>query len=103
MYEQLRILEQKSNVKLAEKRFASIWGGTTLLTMMTNAMQEMLDMNWQFDFVVNISGTDYLIKKPDALKSYLSNFMGMNFVFIHEEGAKYPGPGKFFLIFISHF
>ena len=94
MYENLKVLEHNSNVKLAKNRFGTEWGGTSFLTMMTNGMQEMLEMNWQFDFVINVSGTDFLIKKPEAMKKYLSNLMGMNFVFTVEEGGlQYPNSG----------
>ena len=77
-----------------------VGGGTSLLTMMTNAMQEMLDMNWQMDFVINLSGTDYLIKKPEDLKKYLSKNMGLNFVFYVEgdEESKNSKKGEKILI-----
>ena len=84
MYDHLKPLENgHSNVIVTETRFATIWGGVSLLTMMISSMKEMLESNWDMDFIINVSGTDYLLKTPEELKTYLSEHVGMNFVYNH--------------------
>ena len=81
MYDHLKTLENgHPNVKVTETRFATIWGGTSLLDMMINSMREMLVMEWDMDFIINVSGADYLLKTPEELKTFLSQHVGMNFV-----------------------
>jgi len=45
---------------------STIWGGATLLDMHLKAMKEMLEMKqsgrWNWDFVLNLSETDFPIK-----------------------------------------
>ena len=48
--------------------------------MMLNAMREMLELQWNFDFFVNLSGADYILKHPKDFKKYLGKHMGKNFV-----------------------
>ena len=91
MYDHLKPLENgRFNVIVTETRFATIWGGVSLLTMMISSMREMLESQWDMDFIINVSGSDYLIKTPEELKTYLSGHVGMNFVFHnpHEDLAK---------------
>ena len=54
--------------------------GSSILNMMLNSMSEMFKMGWKMDFITDISGTDYLLKKPEEFKKYLSQHIGMNFV-----------------------
>ena len=63
MYDHLKPLENgRFNVIVTETRFATIWGGVSLLTMMISSMREMLESQWDMDFIINVSGSDYLIK-----------------------------------------
>ena len=82
MYDILKPLDNGSNVIVTDRRFTPIWGGVTLMTMMLNAMKEMLEFNWNFDFFIDLSGADYLLKKPAVMKEYLRHKVGMNFVYI---------------------
>ena len=52
------------------------------MNLMLNTMQEMLELNWNFDFFVDVSGTDYMLKKPESMKEYLRHKVGMNFVYV---------------------
>ena len=81
MYDHLKPLEiGHPNVIVTETRFATIWGGVSLLDMMISSMREMLELEWDMDFIINVSGTDYLLKTPEELKTFLSEHVGMNFV-----------------------
>ena len=83
MYGHLKVLENHQNIKVTENRFATIWGGASLLQMMISSMQEMLDLNWNMDFVINLSESDYLLKHPESLKKFLVLQKGTNFVKSH--------------------
>ena len=89
LYDSLKILHNGKNVFIAENRFTTIWSGTSLLQMYLNAMQKMVEMDWKFDFVTTISGADYILKKPEEFKSYLSQNIGLNFVStVHEKSLQ---------------
>ena len=86
LYGNLKSLETENgfeNIKVTEKRFATIWGGASLLQMMVSAMREMLELQWNFDFVINLSESDYILKHPKYLKKFLAPQKGMNFVKSH--------------------
>ena len=81
MYDHLKPLEVgHSNVIVTETRFATIWGGVSMLDMTISSMREMLELEWDMDFIIDVSGTDYLLKTPEELKTFLSEHVGMNFV-----------------------
>ena len=80
LLDHLKFLTEHKNVYITEQRFAIVWGGTTLLKMQMNAFQEILDLKWNFDFIMNMSGSDYMVKTTKELKDYLSKNPGMNFV-----------------------
>ena len=86
LYRSLKELERKSpnnNIKVTDNRWATIWGGASLLKMMMSCMSEMKSMQWNMDFVINISESDYLLKEPKELKKYLTENRGKNFVKSH--------------------
>ena len=80
LYGHLKALNNGDNVIVTDQRFATIWGGASRVKMMTNAMREMLDHQWNFDFLIDLSGADYILKKPSELRKYLAQHQGMNFI-----------------------
>ena len=80
LYGHLKALDNGDNVIVTDQRFATIWGGASRVKMMTNAMREMFDHQWNFDFLIDLSGTDYILKKPSELRKYLAQHQGMNFI-----------------------
>merc|ERR1719285_37410 len=48
------------NLRLVSKRYSTIWGGASLLTMLLSALRELLAMpDWtDWDFVLNLSESD---------------------------------------------
>ena len=68
-----RLVGSKENVRLASRRFITIWGGASLLSMLLSSFEELLSMSdWNWDFVLNLSESDYPIKSRLAIfKEYL--------------------------------
>lgn len=75
------------NIRLTRKRFSSIWGGASLLTMLLSCMKELLEMDWQWDFVLNLSESDFPIKTIDKLEAFLAANANKNFVKSHGREA----------------
>ncbi|XP_062136792.1 xylosyltransferase oxt [Drosophila sulfurigaster albostrigata] len=81
LYRKLLELEPKfPNIRLARKRFSTIWGGASLLTMLLQCMQDLLKSSWQWDFVINLSESDFPVKTLDKLVDFMSANRGRNFV-----------------------
>lgn len=58
-----RLAGSMPNLRVARRRFSTIWGGASLLTMLLSCMQELLDIkDWSWDFVLNLSESDYPVK-----------------------------------------
>ena len=52
-------------MRLCRDRLPTIWGGASLLTVLLNAMRELLTMSdWSssWDYVINLSESDFPIK-----------------------------------------
>ena len=64
MYRELLKLENVlPNVHLARKRFATLWGSTSLLQAHLAIMKALLEKtDWKWDYYVNLSESDYPIK-----------------------------------------
>ena len=56
-------------------RYSTIWGGASLLTMLVSAMKQLLEMSdWvDWDFVLNLSESDFPVKTQAELVEFLSN------------------------------
>ncbi|XP_015432599.1 PREDICTED: xylosyltransferase oxt [Dufourea novaeangliae] len=75
-----------NNIKVARGeglRHASIWGGASLLTTLLKSAEQMLAHHHHWDFLVNLSESDYPIKSNAHLVQFLSLNKGMNFVKSH--------------------
>lgn len=72
-----------NNIKVARGqnlRHASIWGGASLLITFLKSAQQMLAHHHHWDFLVNLSESDFPIKSNAQLTQFLSLNKGMNFV-----------------------
>ncbi|XP_072386942.1 xylosyltransferase oxt [Diabrotica undecimpunctata] len=85
LYRELLPLEQiLPNVRLTRKRFATIWGGASLLEMLRSCMWELLNMKeWKWDFVLNLSESDFPVKPVQKLSEFLTLNKNRNFVKSH--------------------
>ncbi len=56
----------RANIYMSSWTMPTIWGGANLLDMHLRAMQELLQMKldgkWDWDFVLNLSESDFPIK-----------------------------------------
>ena len=72
MFRELLPLEQRlDNVMLTRKRFATIWGGASLLQAHLCFLKELLEKSeWQWDYYINLSESDYPIKSVQRTLSH---------------------------------
>lgn len=68
---------------MATKRFSTIWGGASLLKMLLSAMKDLFNLGWKWDYVINLSESDFPIKSLENLEKFLSANKGLNFVKSH--------------------
>ena len=88
MFRELLELEKFPNIRLVRDRLATIWGGASLLQMLVHCMSELKKIqDWQWDYVLNLSESDYPVKSIDELIKYLSVNQGRNFVKSHGREA----------------
>lgn len=85
LYRELsKLVEHFSNVRMDTTRHSTIWGGASLLTMLLDAMHELLAMgDWQWNYFFNLSESDYPVKSVEELEAFLTKYNGKNFVKSH--------------------
>ncbi|XP_025094417.1 xylosyltransferase 1-like isoform X3 [Pomacea canaliculata] len=85
MFRELLPLEELlPNVMVTRNRFATIWGGSSLLQAHLSFLKELLDKTeWAWDYYINLSESDYPIKTISDLTSYLTTYKGLNFLKSH--------------------
>ena len=82
------LTERFENIELVKKRFATIWGGTSLLEMLLHCFQELLELPWDWDYVLNLSESDYPIKTLEQLEKYLSSNLVKKANFVKSHGRE---------------
>jgi len=68
------------NVHFASQRFSTFWASNTLLYLLLVSMKEILGLGWDFDYVMNISESDYPVRPLEEFEDYLKTRVGRNFV-----------------------
>ncbi|XP_021352699.1 xylosyltransferase 1-like [Mizuhopecten yessoensis] len=82
--ELLPLEKQFSNIHLARTRFATIWGGASLLDAHLHFIEELLGMkDWKWDYYLNLSESDYPIKRLKTLELFLTKHKGHTFLKSH--------------------
>jgi protein xylosyltransferase len=77
------------NIRLSRKRFSTIWGGASLLEMLLSCMTDLLELDeWKWDFVLNLSESDFPIKTIEKLEQFLTANRDKNFVKSHGREAQ---------------
>ncbi|ODM98476.1 Xylosyltransferase oxt [Orchesella cincta] len=75
------------NVRFMKSRKATIWGGASLLTVLLSGMKDLVtnaeEWNWDWDYVINLSESDFPLKSTEKLETFLSHNKGRNFVKSH--------------------
>ncbi|XP_073968810.1 xylosyltransferase oxt [Rhodnius prolixus] len=81
---ELLSLEMKfPNVRLSRRRHPTIWGGASLLTMLLEAMTHLVESDWDWDFIINLSESDLPLKTNEQLVEFLTANSDRNFVKSH--------------------
>ncbi|XP_074594181.1 xylosyltransferase oxt isoform X2 [Brevipalpus obovatus] len=68
-----------SNVYFSKNRMSTIWGGFSFLEMLIESMKELLKLSG-WDFVINLSESDYPVKPLRRLEQFLGLYKRYNFV-----------------------
>lgn len=77
------------NILLSRERYSTIWGGASLLQMLVTSMNTLINnKEWAWDFIINLSESDFPIKKIDKLVDFLTVNKGKNFVKSHGREAQ---------------
>ena len=86
----MKILEAQfpENIYVTPNRWATIWGGASLLSMLTDCFKTLLEKDWEWDFVLNLSESDYPLKRRENLVAFLSSNRDKNFVKSHGRDPK---------------
>ncbi|XP_030646535.1 xylosyltransferase 2 [Chanos chanos] len=89
--EVLKMAEQYPNVRATPWRMVTIWGGASLLKAYLRSMQDLLSMlDWEWDFFINLSATDFPTRTNDELVVFLSQNRDKNFLKSHgRENARF--------------
>lgn len=72
LYELQHDLKEYKNVIFAISRYKTIWGGTSLLPMIIDAISQLARYDW--NFLINLSESDFPIKPLKLLESYLTSY-----------------------------
>nr|SVE71518.1 EOG090X01AN [Daphnia similis]SVE72151.1 EOG090X01AN [Daphnia similis] len=96
LFRSLLQLELKyPNIRLSRKRQSSIWGGVSLLDVLLQSMEQLLEIDSQWQFVFNLSESDFPLRSIESLEALLAANPGRNFLkshgrqtrqFIHKQG-----------------
>ena len=80
------------NIRLSRNRLATIWGGASLLRVLLNCMHDLLTMkdwsSYQWDYVINLSESDFPVKSLERLELFLTANQRMNFLKSHGQDTQ---------------
>nr|CAG4640639.1 EOG090X01AN [Eulimnadia texana] len=75
-----------SNIRIIRKRQSTIWGGSSLLDALLDVISEALNQKW--DFVLNLSESDFPVRSVDDLEAFLGSNQARNFLKSHGRQVK---------------
>ncbi|XP_053564836.1 xylosyltransferase 2 [Bombina bombina] len=82
--EVVQLAQPYGNIRVTAWRMVTIWGGASLLTMYLHSMEDLMKMSdWQWDFFINLSATDYPTRTNEELVLFLSKYKDKNFLKSH--------------------
>ncbi|GMT10685.1 hypothetical protein PFISCL1PPCAC_1982, partial [Pristionchus fissidentatus] len=79
--EAVRLSSILPNVRVASTLRSTIWGGASLLPMVTDAVQDSHHLEW--DYLINMSESDALVLSMKELEAQLSSRRGHSFLATH--------------------
>ena len=68
------------NIFVTPNRLTTIWGGSSYLFMLIECFKDLLQKPWKWDFVLNLSESDYPLKKIEDFVAFLTSNREKNFV-----------------------
>eukprot|EP00057_Strongylocentrotus_purpuratus_P010678 XP_011665152.1 PREDICTED: xylosyltransferase 1 [Strongylocentrotus purpuratus] len=78
------ISERFSNIRVTPWRYATIWGGASLLQVYLRAIDDLIQMkDVKWDFFINLSESDFPIKTNELLVAFLTKNREFNFLKSH--------------------
>ena len=80
MYQELRYLEAFPNIRFFRERYRSFWGSNSVLFLLLQGMRELLESGWDWDYVMNISESDFPVRPIQEFEEHLKRWNGGNFV-----------------------
>ncbi|CAL4109821.1 unnamed protein product [Meganyctiphanes norvegica] len=85
LFREMQELEKRfSNVHVSTIRRSTIWGGASLLKILLHCMESILNIkDWHWDYIINLSESDYPIKTNEELVGFLSSNHQRNFLKSH--------------------
>ena len=83
----LQNVQARKNVALMETRFAITWGHISMLWAEIRGFFDLLDMI-SFDYVINLSGSDYPLKTATVIYDHLQRRPGGNWLYWNDGGGQ---------------
>ena len=80
MYSKLVILQNLPNIKVTKERFRIFWASNTILYVLLAAFRDILQVGWNFVYVINISESDFPVKPLEEFENELKINVGKNYV-----------------------
>ena len=69
MYQELKYLEAYPNIKFSNMRYRTFWASNTILYMMLTGIREMMVSGWDFDYVMNLSESDFPMRPVEIFEA----------------------------------
>ena len=88
LYSKLEDLKSLPNVRFSKMRFNSFWASNTILYVLLIAFREILEFGWNFDYVMNISESDFPAKPLEEFEKALKVNPGANYIATIAKGEK---------------
>ncbi|XP_044275945.1 xylosyltransferase 2 isoform X2 [Varanus komodoensis] len=82
--EVVELAQHYPNIRVTPWRMVTIWGGASLLKMYLRSMKDLLEVeDWNWDYFINLSATDYPTRTNEELVMFLSKYRDKNFLKSH--------------------
>lgn len=67
-----------------------VWGGYSMVEAELRGMKKLLKLSTKWDFFINLSGQDFPLKSQSAIKDFLKENMGKDFMLVANQAEKRP-------------
>lgn len=77
-------IRQYSNVRILESKNA-LWGGYSLVDAELRGIKELLSMNEDWEFFINLSAQDFPLQSQKDIQNYLQQYKGTDFIKVADQ------------------